>query len=50
MESGGGRRLLYIRPRVGESGFAAGGQGGHGAAKPDGGIHRYAFKPEDTFA
>ena len=48
-KSGGGRTRLYTWPRVGladEAGSdaipdAAGGEGGHGAAKPDGVIHRY---------
>ena len=48
-KSGGGRVRLYTRRRTGladEVGSdaipeAAGGEGGHGAAKPDGVIHRY---------
>ena len=50
-KSGGGRTRLYTWPRVGladEAGSdaipdAAGGEGGHGAAKPDAVIHRYVF-------
>jgi hypothetical protein len=49
-KSGGGRTRLYTWPRVGladEAGSdaileAAGGEGGHGAAKPERVIHRYA--------
>jgi hypothetical protein len=48
-KSGGGRTCLYTWPRVGladeaSSGAipeAAGGERGHGAAKPEGVIHRY---------
>jgi hypothetical protein len=48
-KSGGGRTCLYTWPRVGladeaSSGAipeAAGGEGGHGATKPHGVIHRY---------
>jgi hypothetical protein len=50
-KSGGGRVRLYTWRRVGladEVGSdaipdAAGGEGGHGAARPDGVIHRYVF-------
>jgi hypothetical protein len=50
-KSGGGRARLYTWPRVGladEAGSdaipeAAGGEGGHGAARLDGVIHRYIF-------
>jgi hypothetical protein len=50
-KSGGGRTCLYTWPRVGladeaSSGAipeAAGGERGHGAAKPDGVIHRLHF-------
>ena len=48
-KSGGGRTRLYTWPRVGLADEAssdaipeaAGGEGGHGAAKPHGVIHRY---------
>jgi hypothetical protein len=48
-KSGGERTRLYSWPRVGLADEAssdaipeaAGGEGGHGAAKPDGVIHRY---------
>jgi hypothetical protein len=50
-KNGGGRVRLYTWRRTGladEVGSdaipdAAGGEGGHGAAKPDGVIHRYLF-------
>jgi hypothetical protein len=50
-KSGGGRVRLYTWRRTGladEVGSdaipdTAGGEGGHGAAKPDGVIHRYVF-------
>jgi hypothetical protein len=50
-KSGGGRGRLYTGGRVGladEVGCkampdAAGGEGGHGVARPDGVIHRYVF-------
>jgi hypothetical protein len=38
-KSGGGRTRLYTWPRVG----LAGGEGGHGAANPNGVIHRYVL-------
>jgi hypothetical protein len=46
-KSGGGRTRLYSWPRVGLADEArpdaAGGEGGHGAAKPHGVIHRCIF-------
>jgi hypothetical protein len=50
-KSGGGRTRLYTWPRVEVADEArsdaipdaAGGEGGHGAAKPEGVIHRYIF-------
>jgi hypothetical protein len=52
-KSGGGRTPLYTWPKVGladEAGSdaipdAAGGEGGHGAAKPHGVVHRYRVNP-----
>jgi len=50
-KSGGGRMRLYTWPRVGLADEAssnaipeaAGGEGGHAAAKPDGVTHTYVF-------
>jgi hypothetical protein len=54
-KSGGGRTRLYSWPRVGLADEArpdaAGGEGGHGAAKPHGVIHRcrvYPFPPTSS--